>query len=134
LHSPENIERMRNGHPLTDLLRIPWLNSVCDRALTIDGSHVGIACSALKRGYRDLFRQRLAGVRFLFLHGSPELVAVRLGARTGHFATGSLLESQLATLEVPGDDEGAIWLEITLSPELIAERAAAELFEVAQST
>ncbi|MBD9638928.1 gluconokinase [Ensifer sp. ENS07] len=134
LHSRENVERMRNGYPLTDELRMPWLNSVCDRASVIDASPVVVACSVLKRSYRELLRQRLPGVRFLFLHGSPELISARLGARTGHFATGSLLESQLATLEAPDGDEEAIWLEITLSPNLIAERAAVELLGSVHST
>lgn len=120
LHSPENVERMRNGHALTDALRVPWLNAVSDRALSIDGSHVVIACSALKRSYRDLLRQRLCQVRFLFLHGSQELIASRLGARTGHFATGSLLQSQLDTLEIPEPDEEVIWLDIALPVEDLA--------------
>ena len=134
LHSPENVERMRNGHPLTDELRLPWLNSVCDSALAIDESPVVIACSVLKRSYRELFRERLPGVRFLFLNGAPELISARLEAREGHFATGSLLKSQLATLEVPGGLEEAIWLGITLPPDLIAERAAVELLDPAHST
>ena len=112
---------------------MPWLNCVCDRALAIDASHVVVACSVLKRSYRDILRQRLPGVRFLFLHGTTELIAARLGARKGHFATGSLLASQLDTLEVPSDDEQAIWLEITLSPDLIVEKAAVELLDAAYS-
>ncbi|OWV82065.1 hypothetical protein ATY77_02145 [Rhizobium sp. R634] len=134
LHSPANVERMRNGHPLTDELRMPWLNSVCDSALAIDASPVVVACSVLKRSYRELLRERLRGVRFLFLHGSRELISARLRARKGHFATGSLLESQLATLEVPAGDEEAIWLEIALPPDLLAQRAVAELLDPAHST
>lgn len=133
LHSPENIERMRNGHPLTDELRMPWLNAVCDRALATDGTHVVVACSALKRSYRDLLRRRLENVRFLFLYGSPELIATRLAARKGHFATGSLLESQLDTLEKPDDDEETSAFDVALPPDVIADRAMAGLAEATRS-
>jgi gluconokinase len=63
-----------------------------------------ISCSALKRSYRDLLRSRLGSVRFVFLDGSPGLIAQRLQTGSSHFASSSLLESQLVTLEPPGID------------------------------
>src|ERR1051325_4013030 len=91
LHSAENKERIRRGIPLTDALRWPWLAAICDAAVARKERPLVIACSALKRSYRDFIRARLAPVRFLFLDGPAELIAARLRARTGHFATVELL-------------------------------------------
>jgi gluconokinase len=71
LHSADNVERMRQDIPLTDALRGPLLNAVCDRALSLRQYPVIISCLALKRSYRDLLRSRLGSVRFVFLDGSP---------------------------------------------------------------
>lgn len=133
LHSADNVERMRQGIPLTDALRVPWLNAVCDQALSSRQRPVIVSCSALKRSYRDLLRSRLGSVCFVFLDGSVEMIADRLQARRGHFATSSLLESQLRTLEPPVTDEMAIRLDIALSPETITENSAIWLSTVAGS-
>lgn len=127
LHSPENVERMRQGIGLTDEQRWPWLAAVCDAALAEPGRPVVIACSALRRRYRDFMRDRLGAVRFLFLDGSAELIEQRLGARKSHFATTSLLASQLATLEPPADDENPVRLDIALTPSEIVAQAVAVL-------
>ena len=123
LHSADNVERMRQGIPLTDALRAPWLNAVCDRVLSLRQRPVIISCSALKRSYRDLLRSHLGSVHFVFLDGSATMIAQRLQTRSGHFATSSLLESQLLTLEPPELDENSIRLDIGLSPEKITDRA-----------
>lgn len=133
LHSAENVARMRQGIPLTDALRAPWLNAVCDQALSLGQRPVIISCSALKRSYRDLLRSRLGCVRLVFLDGRAALIAQRLQTRSGHFATSSLLESQLLTLEPPGADENAIRLDIELSPEIITKKAARWLMDVTGS-
>lgn len=127
LHTAEDVERMRMGMALTDAQRQPWLDAICDRALSLPTRPVVIACSALKRSYRDLMRARLGVVRFFFLDGPAELITARLQARSGHFASVSLLESQLRTLERPGADEEAIAFNIALPPEEITERALAAL-------
>ncbi len=122
-HSPANIARMRSGLPLTDTDRDPWLASlaqvIADAAATRQSAV--LACSALTRSYR----QRLVpddpaaepgsasrvpsntGVRFVYLQASPALLAERLAARASHFFPPALLESQLAALEPPGDNEPA---------------------------
>lgn len=123
LHTAESVEQMRKGIALTDAQRHPWLHTVCDKALSMPNRPAVIACSALKRSYRDLIRARLGAVRFLFLDGSAELIAARLQARRGHFASVALLESQLRTLERPGVEEGAIVLDIALSPEAVTTAA-----------
>lgn len=122
-HSKENVERMRNGIGLTDADRWPWLATVCDAATAETGQPVVIACSVLKRSYRDFLRQRLGNVQFLFLHGSKDLINSRLLARRDHFASASLLESQFQALEPPAADEKPIWLDIAEEPAAIVADA-----------
>lgn len=126
-HTAESVEQMRRGISLTDAQRQPWLQAVCDRALSLPTRPAVIACSALKRSYRDLMRARLGAVRFLFLDGPTELIAARLQARRGHFASVALLESQLHTLERPAFEEDAIVLDIAHSPEDVVTAALAAI-------
>ena len=106
-HPPENVEKMRAGHPLDDDDRWPWLRSLAawigehERA----GRSVVVTCSALKRTYRDLLREGHPSVWFAHVTASPELIRDRMEHRTGHYMPPSLLDSQLATLEPLGDDE-----------------------------
>ena len=123
LHSEAEIEKMKAGRPLSDHDRAPWLERVAD---WVDGQNDAgqngvIACSALKRSYRDVINRRGRGVLFVFLSGSKELIAKRLPARRGHFMPASLLDSQFQDLEPPGPDEPAITLHIGPSPESIAQ-------------
>jgi gluconokinase len=108
LHTATNVAKMSAGIPLSDEDRWPWLARVADwiRDHTVAGIPGIITCSALKRVHRD----RLAGDNVVFVHvvGSQEAIAQRLAARTGHYMPASLLESQLATLEAPGEDENVI--------------------------
>lgn len=126
-HTAENAAQMGNGIALTDAQRQPWLHAVCDKALSLPVHPVVVACSALKRSYRDLMRTRLGAVRFVFLDGPAELIAARLQARRGHFVSVALLESQLSTLERPGIEEDAITLDIALPPEDITRAALVAL-------
>ncbi len=107
LHPPENVARMRAGTPLRDEDRWPWLELIArrlaDEAAWPRG--VAIACSALRRAYRDRIRAGAPGVRFVFLDGAAGLIRSRMAVRSGHYMPESLLASQLATLEPPGDDE-----------------------------
>jgi gluconokinase len=124
-HSPANVEKMRNGIPLTDADRESWLESLC---LLIQGwlankVNAVLACSALKHVYREKLRVG-ADVRFVYLHGTPELLRERLHERHGHFMTEKLLDSQLATLEEPRD---ATVVDIDRSPEEIVREIRAKL-------
>lgn len=118
-HPASNVEKIRNGIPLTDEDREPWLERL-RQAINhwlADGKNVVLACSALKVGYR---RKLSAGlqVRFVYLKGSAELIAARLRSRHGHFAGESILASQLADMEEP---EGAFTVEISHTPEQIVD-------------
>ena len=122
LHPPENVERMASGIPLTDDDRRGWLLAIAARLRAAKRAGVGlvVSCSALKRSYRDLLRS--AGdpdVRFVHLAGSRALIAERMASRRGHFMPASLLESQLAILEAPFDDERAWVCDISQAPNAI---------------
>jgi gluconokinase len=121
LHSPENVERMASGIPLTDENRAGWLRTIAGRIRETKAAGTGIvvACSALKRSYRDFLRAEVGNLRFIFLTGPRELIAKRLAHRPGHFMPPSLLDSQLATLEEPGPDEDVLICDITKSPDAI---------------
>ena len=127
-HSPENIEKISRGIALDNTDRAPWLAAMRSALLEWNAAseNVVLACSALKRSYRDDLR---AGpVRFVFLKGSYSLLQERLCRRHGHFADEKLLASQLATLEEPGSDERdeAITVRIDSTPnEIVSEIIAA---------
>jgi gluconokinase/shikimate kinase len=112
MHPAANIAKMSAGIPLTDEDRQPWLARIADwiSAQTAAGKPGIVTCSALKRSYRDVLRGE--NVIFVYLKGSYELIASRLAERTGHFMPPSLLRSQFATLEEPGEDENAITVDI----------------------
>jgi|SRR5579885_844258 len=117
-HSAANIEKIRNGIPLDDCDRAPWLQAMHRSILkwNADRQNVVLACSALKHKYRK--ELRAPGVQFVHLQGTPELIRERLHARRGHFATDSILKSQFEDLEKPRQ---AINVNIDKSPELIAK-------------
>jgi gluconokinase len=118
-HSAENVRRMKAGIPLTDKDRETWLRSLAGRLREAReaGNGLVIACSALKRSYRDVLRAEAKDLRFVFLKGQRGLIAERLASRRGHFMPASLLESQLDTLEEPSPDENAWVCDITEAPE-----------------
>jgi len=122
LHPAANVAKMAAGHPLDDDDRAPWLARVADWVdARLGAGECGvITCSSLKGSYRALINRRGAGVEFVYLHGSRELIASRLQGRQGHFMPSSLLLSQFATLEEPAADEPAIRIEIGAAPEVIA--------------
>lgn len=105
LHSEDAREKMARGEPLTDHDRWPWLARVAERLADQDHPPTVVACSALKRAYRDALRARRPDVAFIHLDGPPDRVAERLRARTEHFMPPTLLASQLQTLEPLEPDE-----------------------------
>jgi gluconokinase len=102
-HDPSAIASMRAGHPLSDAQRQPWLQRLHDVLLEHRASGAVLACSALKRAYRDVLRVGVGGPEFVYLAVSEPTLVRRLAGRAGHFAGADLLPSQLATLEL-GDD------------------------------
>jgi gluconokinase len=123
-HSTRSIEKISRGLPLDDEDRAPWLARLHNAIVewNAQNQNVVLACSALKRKYRDGLS--LEGVRFVYLEGAPELIRQRLGARHGHFATDSILASQFRDLEVPED---AIAVSVDKTPEAIAEEILTRL-------
>jgi gluconokinase len=124
LHPAANVTKMAAGIPLDDTDRAPWLDAVGER---LAAGGVVVACSALRRAYRDRLRAAAPDARFVLLHGSRELLAARLGARPDHFMPVALLESQLATLELPAPDEEVRVYDIALPPTELAADAARNL-------
>ena len=113
-HPPANIAKMSSGVPLNDDDRWPWLRAIAaeiDRVCQA-GEHAVIACSALKRAYRDILVHGRKDVRIVFLDGSQQLIASRLAKRTGHFMPPDLLPSQFRTLERPTVDENPVTVSI----------------------
>lgn len=122
LHPPANVERMTAGIPLTDEDRHGWLIAIAARLRDAKRAGVGlvVACSALKRRYRELLRSVGAGdVRFVYLKGSRALLAERMAQRPGHFMPPALLDSQLAALEEPVSAERAWVCDIRETPDTI---------------
>jgi gluconokinase len=129
LHPAANIAKMRAGVPLTDEDRWPWLAAV---AAVIDeriaaGQSAVVACSALKRSYRDLLLAGRPAVRMVFLDVDRDLLAARLAARHGHFFRADLLASQLADLENPQPAERILVLPAVGTPEQIAQQIISRL-------
>jgi gluconokinase len=123
-HPASNVDKMHSGIPLTDEDRWPWLASV---AAWIDktrrsGGHGVVACSALKRAYRDILIGDRADVRLIYLKGDETLIARRIAIRHEHFMPRSLLHSQFETLEEPADDEYPITVSIEPQPREVVER------------
>jgi gluconokinase len=128
-HPKSNVEKMSAGHPLTDEDRWPWLNAIADEIERVCRArgHLVIACSALKRTYRDVLLRGRDDVRIVFLNGTQQLIANRLAARKGHFMPPGLLDSQFKTLEPPGPDENAIDVSIDASVDAIIDDIAGKL-------
>ncbi len=131
LHPKSNIEKMSSGIPLTDKDRFPWLERLRDHAIEKTREHQSyiIACSALKRRYRDVLNQ--AGrVFYVYLDGSRELIRSRMHQRTGHFMPETLLHSQFEALEDPRREPNVITVAIDPLPDVIAKNAVVALNEL----
>ena len=127
LHPLTNLDKMSAGVPLTDDDRWPWLARVGEAMAEASGTGIVVACSALKRSYRDAIRAEAPAAYFVHLDGSREVLADRLGSREGHFMPATLLDSQLEALEPLGDGERGLTIDIVGDPAQIAERVATAL-------
>ena len=121
LHPAANVAKMAAGIPLTDEDRMPWLREVGEVIARHPGQRIVVACSALRRAYRDAIRERARDVLFAELDGPRELLAQRMRGRRQHFMPLTLLDSQLATLEPLQDDENGLRVDIAGSPDQIAD-------------
>jgi gluconokinase len=122
-HPAANVEKMRAGRALDDADRWPWLRAIAadiDRWLA-EGTGMVVACSALKRAYRDLLIGGRPGVRLVQLTGEAGLIRERIAARRHEYMPPGLLVSQLATLEPPGADERPIVIDVRDDPEACVE-------------
>ncbi len=121
VHPAENVRKMAQGISLTDDDRRGWLVTIAARLAEArrSGSGLVVACSALKRAYRDILRSADADLRFVHLTGDRALIEQRMAQRTGHFMPATLLDSQLATLEPPDPDEHAWSFDLADTPESI---------------
>lgn len=114
MHGPDNIAKMSAGIPLQDDDRWPWLDRI---GAALQGAHdegrgLVVACSALKRSYRERLRSAAgSSLYFVFLDGSADTLRMRMAERTGHFMPASLLDSQLATLEDPRNEPRVVAVE-----------------------
>jgi gluconokinase len=128
-HPAGNVAKMSAGHPLTDDDRWPWLQAIADEIdrACMAGEHVVIACSALKRSYRDVLVHGRNDVRIVYLKGAQELIADRLGRRKGHFMPPGLLISQFATLQPPNADENPVTVSIEASVDEIVDDIVSQL-------
>jgi carbohydrate kinase (thermoresistant glucokinase family) len=134
LHSAENIAKMARGTPLTDEERQPWLLSIATLMRENQSAGLIIACSALKRSYRDVITQAAPTTFFIALHGTREVLHQRLAGRSGHFMPMQLLESQLATLEELQSEERGITLSIDQDVQAIVSAACTAISEVADAS
>ena len=127
-HPPENVARMAAGVPLTDADRAGWLAALADLLAQAreEGRPVVLACSALKRAYRDVLR-RAGPLRFVLMTAPEAVLAQRLAERSGHYMPASLLPSQLATLEIPQPDEAAIVVDATQPMPVLVDTVLAQL-------
>jgi gluconokinase len=125
LHPPANVAKMAAGHPLDDADRAPWLDLVgAELAAGAASGGVIVACSALRRAYRDRIRALAPQALFVHLTGADALLAERAAARVGHFMPPTLLTSQLATLEPLQPDERGVALDVVAPVADLAEAAA----------
>ena len=118
-HPPANISKLKHAIPLNDEDRRPWLESL-GKMLKFEiaaGRHPVMACSALKRRYREMLRTNGDGIKIVYLHGSAEFIMERLQARKGHFMPPALLTTQLDALEDPSGEPDVIPVDISLTPE-----------------
>ncbi len=122
-HPPENVAKMASGMPLTDADRAPWLARLHDLLAQElgRGETAVLACSALKKAYRDQLRQGLDGVQFVYLRGDFDLIWERMRTRRDHYMKADMLRSQFADLEEPAGGEALIIDAAADVPAIVAQ-------------
>ena len=130
-HPAANVAKMAAGQPLTDEDRGPWLDAIAAHigASRTAGQPVVVACSALRRAYRERLRAGHGDLIFLHLAGAPEVIAERQAARQGHFMPPSLMASQFATLEDPAAEADAVTVSVQASPHEVVGNILSSLGE-----
>jgi len=128
-HPPENVAKMHGGTPLDDTDRWPWLAAIAAwiDATRAGGRHGVVACSALRRAYRDKMVGARADVRLVYLQGDRQLIATRQAARLNHYMPATLVDSQFAALEEPMPDERPIVVSVAPRPSEIVQAIIAQL-------
>ena len=134
-HPESNVAKMSRGEPLDDADRWPWLDRLAGELARASaaGRTLVLACSALKRSYRDRLRRGAPELRLVFLKGDKALILERMRTRTDHFMPPGLLDSQLAALEEPGLDESPIVIDVTPPAEILMGRLPRLLREAPSS-
>ena len=123
-HPAANVARMRNGQALADADRRPWLRRLADTLANIPSNEGAVlACSALKRSYRDILRQGCPRLQIIFLDGGRETIRARMHQRREHFMPPELASSQFETLQAPGKDEWHVVIDIDQPVENIVREA-----------
>ena len=130
-HPAANVAKMAAGQPLTDADRGPWLDAIAAHigASRTAEQPVVVACSALRRTYRERLRAGHGDLIFLHLAGAPEVIATRQAARQGHFMPPSLMASQFATLEDPAAEADAVTVSVQASPHEVVGNILSSLGE-----
>lgn len=123
LHSAHNVAKMAAGLPLTDADRQPWLQGIAEVLRENESDGLTIACSALKRPYRDLIRREAPLTFFVALTGSREVLLQRMSLRTNHFMPSQLLDSQLAAFQALQPDERGVTLSCENDLETVVDDA-----------
>jgi gluconokinase len=128
LHSPENIDKMTRGIPLTDSDRGPWLSAINARMRDFfdRGQNLVVGCSALNEKYRQVLARGMA-IRWVYLKASPALIRSRLGDRKNHFMKVDMLDSQFDVLEEPSD---AIVVDAGAPPRAVVNRVLSQLGDI----
>ncbi|WP_456640262.1 gluconokinase [Bradyrhizobium sp. USDA 10063] len=131
-HPASNVAKMSAGQPLTDDDRRPWLQAIADEIDRVckAGQRIVVACSALKRAYREILLHGRDDVGIVFLDGSEALIASRLAQRKGHFMPPGLLASQFQTLEPPSLSERPIIVSIDATVEAIVDAIIRQMKQV----
>lgn len=126
-HSKKNKEKMGKGIPLEDEDRWPWLELLCKEINK--NKYCVVACSALKKTYRDILRKSCADLKFIYLKGDQELIFKRVAKRKNHFFKENLVHTQFELLEEPSKNENAIFISIQKSPEEICQKIISSILD-----
>jgi gluconokinase len=134
LHSVANKEWMASGRALSDMQRLPWLHEVGERLALGSGSGIVMACSALKRRYRDILREQAPTMLTVFARGDTDVIYARIMARRHEFMPPSLLRTQFEDLQERQADEPGVTVDIAETPKEIVDRVIAVIPGVSSST